>query len=81
MTTVLAVRDNETGKVLECRELAEGEPKTLPALLAAKRKVNPPPRFDVVVGLAPTLEAFLQSYPRFAGQQTKGEADADRGNQ
>ena len=63
---LLAVHDNEAGKPVELRPLAEGEgddPKLL--LLAAAREKYPPPRYEVALGVAESPEAFGQSYPRF----------------
>src|SRR5512147_2208551 len=59
----LAIRDNETGMVPELRELSEGE--KLAQLVAQKRQQFAPPRYELVIGMAESLDAFLGSYPRF----------------
>lgn len=76
MIMILALRDNETGQVLELREMAAhetGDQGT--ALFAAKRQQYPPPRYELVIGVAPTLEMFTKNYPRFAGAPIASDAD------
>jgi hypothetical protein len=72
MVQVLAVRDNETRKVVVCEELPKDhEPaKTY----ADARQKYPAPRYEVVLGGAPSLDNFLQNYPRFRQEGTKPAA-------
>ena len=65
MLAILAVRDNETGEVLELRELVEHERQNAAPIYAAMRKKYPPPRYDLVIGMAASMDDFLRSYPRF----------------
>lgn len=76
MIDVLAIRDNETGKVLELRALEQHEVGDHgQAIFAAKRQQYPPPRYELVIGIAPTVEAFTKNYPRFAGTPIASDAD------
>jgi len=78
MMTLLALRDNETGTVLEFRALEAHETADHgQAIFAAKRQQYSPPRYELVIGVAPTLEAFTTNYPRFAGAPIASDADAD----
>jgi hypothetical protein len=77
MTQILAVRDNETRKVVVCEELpADHDPaKTY----AEARNKYPAPRYEVVLGGAPSLDNFLQNYPRFRQEGTKPAAGDTKG--
>jgi len=65
----IAVRDHDAGKPLSVSDVT---PKSLESEFATARKQYPPPRYEVVLGMADNLEAFLKAYPRFAG--AKGAA-------
>jgi hypothetical protein len=63
MVEILAIRDNETGLVPELREVPETE--DVAKLFVARREKFPPPRYDLVLGMAESMDAFLTNYPRF----------------
>jgi hypothetical protein len=76
MVEILAIRDNETGTVVELRELPETE--DVKALYAAKRAKYPPPRFELVIGMAASLAEFLKGHPRFKRGGGGGDGDSSR---
>jgi hypothetical protein len=63
----IAVRDHDAGKPVS---VTDANPKTMESAYATARKQYPPPRFEVVLGMAGNLDAFLKAYPRFQGAKS-----------
>lgn len=76
MIDILAVRDQAAMKTIALEELPEGLDAS--KLLAEARKAYPPPQFDVVLGRAADVSAFLACYPRYQdGLSGNGKPEAE----
>jgi len=74
---ILAVRDNETGKPVEVREVGTPDEMEAGALYTRTRSRYQPPRFEIVLGMAKDKEAFLVNYPRFRGAEAGKKEGAE----
>ena len=80
MKDILAIRDIETGKPIQVRELAEPELQDNGgALYEAMLERYPEPRYEVFMAVAPTMEMFLTNYPRFRTKTTGTQAKQQPG--
>lgn len=62
MIRILAIRDNEERVPVSVEEVA---PDAAEAALTEARTKYPPPRYEILLAVAPDLSAFLTAYPRF----------------
>jgi len=66
----VAVRDNDAQQPVACTEV---KGKGMETAYATARKQYPPPKFETVLAMASSLEAFFKCYPRFQGAAPPGE--------
>lgn len=62
---ILALRDHETGAVLALRPLTDQETEGMADLIASQREAYPPPRYEMMIGFAASIDTFTRLYPRF----------------
>lgn len=66
----LAIRDNDAQQPVSFTEV---KGKGMETAFAAARKQYPPPKFEIVLAVASSPEAFFKNYPRFQGAAPPGE--------